>query len=112
MQAVDLFEQRVPAGQVAWRLRVSAKSAYQWQRTWRPDGRGGLLSKGPSGSRCRLRGGSAVDAAADHGADRSAVSRPVHRAWRVVSVAPYRLDPAGAGASCRRTGSAGNRRLA
>jgi len=54
MQAVDLFEQRMPAGQVAGRLRVSAKSAYQWQRTWRRDGRDGLRSKGPSGSACRL----------------------------------------------------------
>lgn len=50
----DLFERQVPAGQVAWRLRVSAKSACQWQRTWRRDGRTGLRSKGPSGSRCRL----------------------------------------------------------
>jgi transposase len=54
MQAVDLFEQQVPAGQVAWRLRVSAKSSYQWQQTWRRDGRDGLRSKGPSGSACRL----------------------------------------------------------
>ncbi len=54
MQAGDLFEQQVPAGQVAARLRVSAKSAYQWQQTWRRDGCDGLLSKGPSGSRCRL----------------------------------------------------------
>jgi transposase len=54
MQAADLFEQHVPAGQVARRLRVSAKSAYQWQQTWRRDGRDGLRSKGPSGSGCRL----------------------------------------------------------
>jgi transposase len=54
LQAADLFERQVPAGQVAWRLRVSAKSAYQWQQAWRRDGRGGLRSKGPSGSRCRL----------------------------------------------------------
>jgi putative transposase len=54
MQAADLFEQHVAAGQVAWRLRVSAKSAYQWQQTWRRDGRDGLRFKGPSGSRCRL----------------------------------------------------------
>jgi transposase len=54
MQAADLFEQHVPAGQVAWRLRVSAKSAYRWQQTWRRDGRDGLRSKGPSGGRCRL----------------------------------------------------------
>lgn len=55
VQAADLFEQQVPAGQVvAARLRVSAKSAYQWQQTWRQDGRAGLRSKGPSGSQCRL----------------------------------------------------------
>jgi transposase len=54
MQAVDLFEQRVPAGQVASRLRVSAKSAYRWQQVWRREGREGLHSKGPSGSVCRL----------------------------------------------------------
>src|SRR4051812_28455061 len=54
MQAADLFEQRVPAGQVATRLPVSTKSAYQWQQTWRRDGRAGLRSTGPSGSRCRL----------------------------------------------------------
>ncbi len=51
MQAADLFERRVPARRVAWRLRVSAKSAYQWQQTWRRFGREGLLSKG---SACRL----------------------------------------------------------
>jgi putative transposase len=54
MQAADLFEQQVPAGQVAWRLRVSAKSAYLWRQTWRQEGREGLRSKGPSGSVCRL----------------------------------------------------------
>ncbi|WP_432825383.1 winged helix-turn-helix domain-containing protein [Dactylosporangium sp. CA-092794] len=54
MQAVDLFEEQVPAGRVASVLRVSAKSAYQWQQTWRRAGRDGLRSKGPSGSRCRL----------------------------------------------------------
>jgi putative transposase len=54
MQAAELFEQHVVAGQVAWRLRVSAKSAYQWQQTWRRGGRDGLRSKGSSGSRCRL----------------------------------------------------------
>jgi len=54
MQAADLFEREVPAGQVAARLRVSAKSAYQWQQTWRQFGRAGLVSRGPSGSACRL----------------------------------------------------------
>jgi len=54
MQAADLFEQAVPAGQAAGWLRVSAKSAYAWQKTWREQGRSGLLSKGPGGDRCRL----------------------------------------------------------
>jgi transposase len=54
MQAADLFEWQVPARQVAWQLRVSTKSAYQWQRIWRRDGREGLPSKGPSGAACRL----------------------------------------------------------
>src|SRR6266540_1955340 len=57
MRAADLFEQHVAAAQVAWRLRVSAKSAYRWQQTWRRDGRDGLRSKGPSGDRCRLDDG-------------------------------------------------------
>jgi transposase len=56
MQAADLFEQQVPVVRVAQRLRVSAKSAYQWQQSWRRDGRDGLRSKGPGGSRCRLDG--------------------------------------------------------
>ena len=54
MQAADLLEQHIPVREIAHRLRVSAKSAYQWQQTWRRHGRQGLLSKGPSGSRCRL----------------------------------------------------------
>src|SRR5215470_1674944 len=54
MQAVDLFEQKVAAAEVAARLRVSAKSAYQWQVTWRRQGRDGLVSKGASGAVCRL----------------------------------------------------------
>jgi putative transposase len=54
MQAADLFEQQVAAAEVAARFRVSVKSAYLWQQAWRQDGREGLLSKGPSGSPCRL----------------------------------------------------------
>ncbi|MET8809851.1 winged helix-turn-helix domain-containing protein [Streptomyces sp. NPDC004546] len=55
MQAAELFEQKIKPPEVARRLRVSAKSAYQWHRLWR-DGGGAqaLASRGPSGSRCRL----------------------------------------------------------
>ncbi|WP_407651468.1 helix-turn-helix domain-containing protein [Actinoplanes sandaracinus] len=47
MQAAELFEQNVPAAQVAARLRVSAKSAYAWKKQWRARGRAGLTSKAP-----------------------------------------------------------------
>ncbi|MFE7841248.1 winged helix-turn-helix domain-containing protein [Streptomyces sp. NPDC057474] len=39
---------------MARQLRVSLKSAYQWQQLWRKGGAGALLSRGPGGSRCRL----------------------------------------------------------
>ncbi|MGW7201441.1 IS630 family transposase [Streptomyces chryseus] len=54
MQAVELFEQRVKPSEVARRLRVSVKSAYQWHQLWRDGGVQALASRGPSGSRCRL----------------------------------------------------------
>ena len=40
--------------QVAHRLRVSTKSAYQWRRSWRAGGEAALVSKGPGGAVCRL----------------------------------------------------------
>lgn len=54
MQAVELFEQKIKPPEVARRLRVSAKSAYQWHQLWRDGGVQALASRGPSGSRCRL----------------------------------------------------------
>ncbi|MER5503686.1 MULTISPECIES: winged helix-turn-helix domain-containing protein [unclassified Streptomyces] len=54
MQAAELFEQEVKPPEVARRLRVSLKSAYQWHQLWREGGVGALASRGPSGSRCRL----------------------------------------------------------
>ncbi len=54
MQAAELFEQKVRPPEVARRLRVSLKSAYQWHKLWRDDGREALASHGPGGSRCRL----------------------------------------------------------
>ena len=40
--------------QVAHRLRVSTKSAYQWRRRWRAGGEAALASKGAGGAVCRL----------------------------------------------------------
>ncbi|GAP50813.1 IS630 family ISBs2-like transposase [Streptomyces azureus] len=54
MQAAELFEQRIKPSEVARRLRVSPKSAYQWHQLWRDGGVQALASRGPSGSRCRL----------------------------------------------------------
>ncbi|MFD3831997.1 transposase, partial [Streptomyces sp. NPDC058621] len=54
MQAAELFEQKIRPSEVARRLRVSVKSAYQWHQLWRDGGVQALASRGPSGSRCRL----------------------------------------------------------
>nr|WP_274919479.1 helix-turn-helix domain-containing protein [Streptomyces sp. WZ-12] len=54
VQAAELFEQEIKPSEVAQRLRVSRKSAYQWHQLWRDGGPGALASRGPGGSRCRL----------------------------------------------------------
>ncbi|MEU3216710.1 helix-turn-helix domain-containing protein [Streptomyces sp. NPDC006971] len=54
MQAAGLFEQGIKPPEVAQRLRVSRKSAYQWYQLWRDGGEQTLASRGPGGSRCRL----------------------------------------------------------
>ncbi|MER6501075.1 winged helix-turn-helix domain-containing protein [Streptomyces sp. NPDC001455] len=53
-QVVELFEQGIKPPEVAQRLRVSRKSAYQWHQLWRDGGVRALASRGPGGSRCRL----------------------------------------------------------
>ena len=57
LQAAQMYEQDVSAVQVAHRLRVSTKSAYQWRRRWRAGGGAALASKGAGGAVCRLNGG-------------------------------------------------------
>ncbi|XWT43768.1 hypothetical protein VMZ64_37500 [Streptomyces noursei] len=47
----------VKPSEVARRLRVRVKSAYQWHQLWRDGGVQALASRGPSGSRCRLSRG-------------------------------------------------------
>ncbi|WP_455433129.1 IS630 family transposase [Streptomyces ossamyceticus] len=54
IQAAELFAQQVKPPEVARQLRVSLKSVYQWQQLWRQGGVDELLSRGPSGGRCRL----------------------------------------------------------
>ena len=54
LQAAGMFEQDVSPVLVARRLRVSAKSVYQWRRRWRAGGEAALASQGPGGAVCRL----------------------------------------------------------
>jgi transposase len=54
LEAAGLFDQGVAAPEVARRLRVSSKSAYQWEKAWREGGVVALASRGPSGQRCKL----------------------------------------------------------
>jgi putative transposase len=54
LQAAEMFAQDADPVQVAWELRVSTKSVYQWRRAWRAGGEAALASKGPGGSACRL----------------------------------------------------------
>lgn len=54
MRAAEWFAQKVPVAQIASRLRVSTNAVYVWRRRWKAGGRVALVSKGSSGSRCRL----------------------------------------------------------
>ena len=56
LQAARMYEHDVSPVQVAHRLRVSTKSAYQWRRRLRAGGEVALASKGPGGAVCRLSG--------------------------------------------------------
>lgn len=56
LEAARLFEQGIRPVQVARRLRVSTKSAYQWRRRWRAGRDAALASTGPGGAACRLSG--------------------------------------------------------
>ena len=57
LQAARMYEQDVSPVQVAHRLRVSTKSAYQWRRRQRAGGEAALVSKGADGAVCRLSTG-------------------------------------------------------
>ena len=54
LQAAGMFEQQLPAAEVAARLRVSTKSVYAWRRAWTAGGRAALASRGPGGTVCKL----------------------------------------------------------
>ncbi|MFF4795638.1 winged helix-turn-helix domain-containing protein [Streptomyces sp. NPDC001276] len=54
LEAAGLFTDGLRAAEVARRLRISPKSAYQWQKAWRDGGAAALASLGPVGQRCKL----------------------------------------------------------
>jgi transposase len=57
LQAAQMYEHDVSPVQVAHRLRVSTKSAYQWRRRWHAGGQAALASNGAGGAVCRLNAG-------------------------------------------------------
>ena len=54
LQAAALFARDMPVAQIARLLQVSRNAVYVWRRRWLSDREAGLVSKGPSGSNCRL----------------------------------------------------------
>ena len=54
LQATEMFEQRLPATEIAARLRVSPKSVRAWRRAWTAGGSPALASRGPGGAVCKL----------------------------------------------------------
>jgi hypothetical protein len=106
LRAVQMHEQDLSPVQVAYRLRVSTKSAYQWRRRWRSGGEAALASKGPGGAVCRL------DQAQLTGADIEALGEEHgHRVLRVcgkgTKIVLVPLPPAICRAIDRATGSRG-----
>ena len=104
------FEHDAKPAQIAYELRVSTKSVYQWRAGGREAGRSGLSAvagvagpaaggyeAGPDG--VRLDDDHLWTLAAGHDANRAAVPCPVHAARYVVPAASDRVQPAGARAS-------------
>jgi transposase len=54
LEAAGLFAEGIKPPEVARRLRVSSKSAYQWHLVWKRGGVRALASRGASGQRCKL----------------------------------------------------------
>lgn len=54
VEAAGLFAEGLGPVEVARRLRVSSKSAYQWHQAWTKGGVAALASRGASGRRCKL----------------------------------------------------------
>ncbi|MFJ7280349.1 winged helix-turn-helix domain-containing protein [Kitasatospora sp. NPDC098663] len=54
VEAAGLFADGLRPPEVARRLRVSSKSAYQWHQVWTEGGVAALASRGANGQQCKL----------------------------------------------------------
>ncbi len=54
LQAVKLFQAKLPNSEIARRLGVHRQSVGVWRVKWVQAGKAGLASKGPAGPKCRL----------------------------------------------------------
>jgi transposase len=55
LQAVKMFEERMPAAEIARELRVTPRSVCRWRQAWLAGGTAGLASRGQA-AQCRLDG--------------------------------------------------------
>ena len=86
LQATEMFEQRLPATEIAARLRVSPKSVRAWRRAWTAGGSPALASRGPGGAVCNLADAQLLRLAAELDRARPRSSRP---AVRLISGGPW-----------------------
>jgi transposase len=54
LRAAGMFEQKLPASEIAARPRVSTKSVRAWRRAWTAGGSAALASRGPGGAVSKL----------------------------------------------------------
>jgi hypothetical protein len=59
LAAVERFEQRGPAAEIAAELRVTERPVWRWRRAWEAGGLPGLASRGQA-ARCRLAEGQKI----------------------------------------------------
>ena len=53
LRAVEMFEERVAAAEIARELRVTPRSVCRWRQAWQAGGLPGLASRGQA-AQCRL----------------------------------------------------------
>ena len=87
LQAAEMFAQDMPVDEIARRFRVSHNAVYAWRRRWRQGGEAALVSKGPSGTDCRLSTGQQEQLAAALREGPAAHGYVEDRRWTLARVA-------------------------